>query len=92
MPPHYEPIITPRAARGVRALGMADRQLVDQMLTELSADPRRPGVCRLKDMRGAMRYRRRHIRIIYRIDEPGKRFLVSDIGDRRDIYKQLPRP
>lgn len=91
MTPVYEIQYTPAAVKSLKAIGRADRRLVQniaQKIKELTHDPR-PRV-RSKVLRGPEGYRRLRVgsyREIYAVDDAAGTVLVLEAGHRKTIYR-----
>jgi mRNA interferase RelE/StbE len=83
----YTVNVTPAARRELGSLPRDAQVRVATKIGELAADPRPPGVKKLK---GAEVYRVRvgHYRVVYQIDNAAQTVTITAIGDRKEIYRR----
>lgn len=79
----------------VRELGRLPRRVrvaIAAALDGLADDPRPPGVAALKGHSGLLRLRvAGAYRVVWRVDDTERTVTVLLIGDRKDVYRSLPR-
>ena len=85
----YTVTILPSALRQLAALPRHDRKRIKERIDGLAADPRPPGVKKLKGESDLFRLRSGSYRIIYSIEDVRLIVLVIRIGHRRDVYRGL---
>jgi mRNA interferase RelE/StbE len=78
---------TPAAYRALTALPIGIRGRIFAAALALQHDPHPPG-CEKLEGREAWRVRVGDYRLIYQIDDQAGGVTVTDVGPRRDIYRQ----
>jgi mRNA interferase RelE/StbE len=64
-------------------------QRVDTAILRLALDPRPPGAKELKGTEDLYRIRVREYRVVHKIDDNNPLILIVDVGNRRDVYRDL---
>ncbi|MDJ0902882.1 MAG: type II toxin-antitoxin system RelE/ParE family toxin [Xenococcus sp. MO_188.B8] len=82
----YKITIRRRAAKALANLPNKDYQKVRSTIRELAENPRPQGCLKLTG-RDGWRIRVGVYRVIYGINDEGKKVIVLDIGHRRDVYR-----
>ena len=82
----YKITIRRRAAKTLANLPNKDYQKVRNTIRELAENPRPQGCLKLTG-RDGWRIRVGVYRVIYGINDEGKKVIVLDIGHRRDVYR-----
>ena len=84
----YTIVLDKKHHKAIEKLSRVDQARVYTHLKELEADPRPPGkkIKRFHGIAHGYCLRIGSIRVIYSVDDAGKRVLVIDIGYRGDIY------
>jgi len=85
----YEIGFTRTAERGLAALPKAVLVRVDAPILRLALDPRPAGSKKLKGSEELYRIRVGDYRVVYQIDYEHLRILVVNVGNRRDVYRDL---
>ncbi len=63
---------------------------VKNRIVALGAEPRPPGCMKMKGFKGAYyRVRQGDFRVVYEVDDSGKRVVIVYVGNRRDVYKRI---
>lgn len=83
----YDVLIRPSAAKELAALPKKDRHRITSKLNSLSGEPRPAGCERLSGQEGIYRLRQGSYRIVYWIDDVGKKVGVIRIRHRKDVYR-----
>lgn len=79
--------ILPSALRELERLPIAALRRVAQAIDRLAADPRARGVSKLRGSESVWRTGAGEYRVLYQVDDDGKRIVIVKIGHRRDIYR-----
>ena len=82
----YKITIKRPAAKALANLPNKDYQKVRNTIRELAENPRPQGCLKLTG-RDGWRIRVGVYRVIYGINDEGKKVIVLDIGHRRDVYR-----
>ena len=82
----YGVTILRRAQKSLAALPSPGFERVRDALRSLAIDPR-PSGCKRLVGRDGWRVRVGRYRIVYEIDDGGRKVTVLDVGDRRDVYR-----
>lgn len=85
----YTVTILPSALARLADLPRPDQKRIKERIDRLAADPRPPGVKRLKGEPDLFRIRSGNYRIIYSIEDVRLVVLVVRIGHRREVYRGL---
>jgi mRNA interferase RelE/StbE len=88
-PRSYEIHLTSAAVRALDRLTRADFRQVDAKLRPLAEDPRPTNCKKLQGMTDVYRIRAGNHRIIYQINDGELLIIVVDVGDRKDVYRNL---
>ena len=88
MAPLYTVRIDARAQKDLQTFSMETRYRVVAKIESLGANPRPPGIKKLKGEDNLYRLRVGSYRILYTIRDKELLVLVVRIGDRRDVYKK----
>ncbi len=88
-PKRYEIVLTRAAERGLGSLSKADLRRVDAKILGLAETPRPPGTKKLEGVENLYRIRSGDYRIVYQIEEARLVVVIVDVGNRRDIYREL---
>jgi mRNA interferase RelE/StbE len=75
------------ALRELEALPVAIRSRIDDRVTELVSEPYARGALKLHGGRNEWRVRVGHYRVLYEIDTPGRRIIITAIRHRREAYR-----
>jgi mRNA interferase RelE/StbE len=81
--------LTRGVTRRLNALPKVDSARATAKFDELAENPRPPGVKKLKGVGDTYRVRSGNFRIIYQIEDSKLIVLVIDLGNRRDVYRDL---
>jgi mRNA interferase RelE/StbE len=84
----YPVSITPAARREFGSLRRDVQVRVATKIGELAAEPRPPGVKKLKGEANVYRVRFGDYRIVYEVDDVAQTVTVTAIGDRKEIYRR----
>ncbi|MGD9730430.1 MAG: type II toxin-antitoxin system RelE/ParE family toxin [Nitrospiraceae bacterium] len=87
----YQVRFTPAADRQLRNLDRQFQTQVFRRIEKLADDPRPPGVEKLEGEETIYRVRTGNYRILYTINDKALVVLVIRVGDRKEVYRQLPR-
>jgi mRNA interferase RelE/StbE len=85
----YKVTILPTALGQLAELPHHDQKRIRERIDGLAADPRPPGVKKLKGEPDLYRLRSGNYRIIYSIEDVRLIVLVIRIGHRREVYRGL---
>ena len=85
----YKIDVRPRARRSLRQLDPSVRKAVAQVIEELAANPRPPGVAPLTGHRPYLRVRSGDYRVIYSVDNRTRIVTIAAVGHRREIYRSF---
>lgn len=83
--------VAPAAARQLKALPPPVQTQIIRRIEKLEAEPRPPGVEKIKGADNLYRVRSGNYRVLYAIQDRDLIILVVKIGDRKDIYRRLPK-
>lgn len=84
----YRLVVAAPAVRGLRRLpAAAAAAVVEFMVGPLAGDPRRVGHRLQRELDGLWVARRGPYRIVYEIDDEGRRVVVVRIDHRTDVYR-----
>ena len=84
----YRLVVAAPAVRGLRRLpAAAAAAVVEVMVGPLAGDPRRVGHRLQRELDGLWVARRGPYRIVYEIDDEGRRVVVVRIDHRTDVYR-----
>ena len=81
--------MTRAAERGLSGLSKADLRRVDLKIRALADDPRPAGAKKLEGVGDLYRVRAGDYRVLYQIEDARLVVLVVDVGNRRDVYRDL---
>ena len=84
----YRVELRARAEKDITALPPSVARRVLRVITGLRENPRPAGVRKL-EVEGAYRVRLGDYRIIFEIDDAGRRVLIVRVRHRRDVYRRL---
>ena len=82
----YSLFILPRAQRELAALPAQQLEVAESKIESLRENPRPAGCKKLADRRG-WRIRFGDYRILYRIDDANRTITITNVGNRREIYR-----
>ncbi len=82
----YSLFILPRAQKELAALPTQQLKVAESRIESLRENPRPPGCKKLADRRG-WRIRFGDYRILYTIDDPSRTITITNVGNRREIYR-----
>ena len=82
----YSLFILPRAQKELAALPAQQLDIAESKIESLRENPRPTGCKKLADRRG-WRIRFGDYRILYKIDDTSKTITITNIGNRREIYR-----
>jgi mRNA interferase RelE/StbE len=85
----YTVTILPSALAQLGELPRHDQKKIKERIDRLAADPRPPGVKKLKGEPDLFRIRSGNYRIVYSVENVRLVVLVIRIGHRRDVYRGL---
>ena len=85
----YKIEFTPKADRIFSKLPESLREEITLQIDELSKNPRPPGVKKLKGGKNEYRIRIKNYRVIYSIEDSILLIIILNLGDRKDIYKDI---
>ncbi len=85
----YSLIISNKAVKQSSKIPKPIKEKVDERIKKLSDNPFPPDCEKLKSSKSSYRIRQGEYRIIYTVDEINIRVLVSAIGHRKDVYRDL---
>jgi mRNA interferase RelE/StbE len=86
----YQVEFAPTAVKQLRGLDKPFQAQIIRRIEKLADDPRPPGVEKLAGEDGFYRIRSGNYRILYTINDKAFVVLVLRIGDRKEVYRQLP--
>ncbi len=86
----YHVELKPSALESLSKLPLADRKRISKMIDSLTDNPRPRGVTKLTGEENFYRIRAGDYRIIYQIQDDGLLVLVVRIGNRGEVYRNLP--
>lgn len=86
----YEVEIAPAARKQIRKLSQKTQKRIVRRLEELEFNPRPAGTEKLAGSRDLYRSRVGDYRIIYRIEDAVLLVLVLKVGNRKEVYRNLP--
>ncbi len=75
------------ASKALDGIPAYDRQRILEAIVGLKTEPR-PAGCKKLSGRDGWRIRSQNYRVIYDIDDAGRRILIQVIGHRRDVYRR----
>jgi len=81
----YEVLILRRAQKELASLPKQSYSRIRDLIAVLAANPR-PSGCKKLTGREGWRVRSGDYRVIYEIDDAGRRVTIMDIGHRKDVY------
>jgi mRNA interferase RelE/StbE len=84
----YRLTIIQRAAKDLDSLQGKLLAQVTAALRSLAEDPHPPGSAKLSDEENGYRVRVRNMRILYRVDDPGKEVIIYRVKHRREAYRR----
>jgi len=82
----YSLFILPRAQKELASLPAQQLDVAESKIESLRGNPRPAGCKKLADRRG-WRIRFGDYRILYRIDDANKTVTITNVGNRREIYR-----
>ncbi|OUL35144.1 hypothetical protein BV372_12245 [Nostoc sp. T09] len=85
----YKIEFSPKAERAFSKLSELVREKITLKIDNLTFDPRPPGVKKLKGGKNQYRIRVENYRILYTIEDSILLILIVDLGDRKEIYKNM---
>ena len=83
--------VAPTAERQIKALPKSIRTQIGRRIDKLAADPRPYGVEKIAGEDNLYRVRSGDYRILYEINDQELLVLVVKIGDRKEVYRRLPK-
>lgn len=84
----YSLAIKRSAAKEIEAVEpLAERRRLVARIRALAADPRPPGAEKLAGSSDRYRIRQGALRILYEIDDRGRRLEIVKVGHRREVYR-----
>lgn len=84
----YRVEIKTSAIRELERIGTkGDRQRVARRIATLAAEPRPAGCQKLAGELERYRIRQGRYRVVYSVDDDERTVTVSEIGDRKDVYR-----
>jgi mRNA interferase RelE/StbE len=83
--------VAPTAERQIKALPKSIRTQIGRRIDQLAADPRPHGVEKIAGEDNLYRVRSGDYRILYEINDQELLVLVVKIGDRKEVYRRLPK-
>jgi len=83
--------VAPTAERQIKALPKSIRTQIGRRIDKLAADPRPHGVEKIAGEENLYRIRSGDYRILYEINDQELLVLVVKIGDRKEVYRRLPK-
>ena len=83
----YTLLIFRRAQRELASLPKSDYERVKAAVSDLSRHPRPTGCAKLSG-RDGWRIRSGDYRVVYEIDDAGRKVTVLHIGHRKDVYRR----
>ena len=81
--------MTRAADRGLAGLVKAEKQRIVARLRGLAENPRPPGSKKLRGVDEFDRIRSGDYRVLYQVDDTHGIVVVVDVGNRRDVYRDL---
>ncbi len=87
----YQIIIMPDASKQLAGLPRRIQEQIGRKIDSLAADPRPRQSKRLTGAEYLYRLRSGDYRIVYQIEDEIVTVLVVRIGNRREVYRNLPR-
>ena len=85
----YEVVLSRQAARYLERVDRTAQQRIVDRLEQLAEDPWGPFTKPLTNADGLRSSRVGTWRIVYRIEEPTREVVVSDIAPRGEVYRRL---
>ena len=82
----YSLFILPRAQKELAALPAQQLEIAESRIESLRNNPRPPGCKKLAGREG-WRIRFGDYRILYRIDDATRTVTITNVGNRREIYR-----
>ena len=82
----YSLFILPRAQKELASLPAQQLDVAESKIESLRGNPRPAGCEKLADRRG-WRIRFGDYRILYRIDDTNRTVTITNVGNRREIYR-----
>jgi mRNA interferase RelE/StbE len=86
----YRVELKPSALEALSKLPVADRKRIAKKIDSLAENPRPRGVTKLAGEENLYRIRAGEYRVIYQIQDDRLLVLVVRIGNRGDVYRNLP--
>jgi mRNA interferase RelE/StbE len=83
--------VAPIAERQIRAFPKPIRVQIGRRIDKLADDPRPHGVEKIAGAEDLYRIRSGDYRILYEINDQELLVLVVKIGDRKEVYRRLPK-
>jgi mRNA interferase RelE/StbE len=83
--------IAPAAERQLKALPNPIRTQIGRRIDKLAVDPRPHGVEKITGEDDLYRVRSGDYRILYKINDQEVLVLVVKIGDRKEVYRRMPK-
>jgi mRNA interferase RelE/StbE len=87
----YTVEVAPTAERQLKALPKSIRIQIGRRIDKLADNPRPYGVEKITDEEDLYRVRSGDYRILYKIKDQDLLVLIVKIGDRKEVYRRLPK-
>jgi len=87
----YTVEVAPTAERQLKALPKSIRIQIGRRIDKLADNPRPHGVEKITDEEDLYRVRSGDYRILYKIKDQELLVLIVKIGDRKEVYRRLPK-
>lgn len=87
----YSIEFTPAAERELKALPKPIQTQIGRRIDRLAADPRPPGVEKIKGEDALYRVRQGNYRILYTVHDKKLTIIIVKVGDRKEVYRRLPK-
>ena len=83
----YDVVVLPRAENELESIPEPDFTRISHRIDGLAQEPRPIGCQKLRGTKDEYRVRQGRFRILYRIDDRGRRVVVYSVADRKDAYR-----
>lgn len=83
---NYRILILPRADQELDGLPTDEQQRISEAIDNLAENPRPAGCLKMRG-EDAWRIRVGDYRVVYEIDDAGRKVTVIQVGHRRDVYR-----
>lgn len=87
----YRIEFAPAAERQLKAFDKHIQTQLVRRIEKLTDDPRPPGVEKIKGEENLYKVRSGNYRVVYTINDKALLVLVVKVGDRKEVYRRLPK-